>query len=206
MTTTLERRRTGGDIAVGVLLVIAGIILLGNVVFATVVSVLLTGWTALIAGLVLIAGTLLKIREGGSWVVAFGGVVLAVLGLFILRNTTIGALTLTLLAGSMFLATGLLRVFGGALVPEARAVLIVSGLISVVLGLWILLNLTTATLTLLGTLLALQTLLEGITLVAVGRVRPVTSPSGPPANADSAGAAPGRAASGTSTDGTRVAG
>ena len=190
MTTTLERRRTGRDIAVGVLLVIAGIVLLGNVVFATVVSVLLIGWTALISGLVLVVMTLLKLREGGSWAVALGGVVLAVLGLFILRNTTIGALTLTLLAGSMFLATGLVRVFGGALVPEARAVLVTSGMISVVLGLWILLNLTTATLTLLGTLLALQTLIEGVTLVAVGRVRPVTSPAGTTVGAGPAGRAP----------------
>jgi hypothetical protein len=64
--------------------------------------------------------------------------------------------------------------------------LIVSGLISAGLGLWILLNLTTATLTLLGTLLAIQTLLEGLTLVAVGRVRPVPdrqpSPVGAPAD------------------------
>jgi membrane protein HdeD len=187
VTTTLESRRTGGDVAVGILLVIAGVILLGNVVFATVVSVLLLGWTALISGVVLVVGSLLRIRSGGSWAVALGGVVLGVLGLFILRNTAVGALTLTLLAGSMFLATGLVRVFGGALVPEGRAVLVVSGVISVVLGLWILLNLTTATFTLLGTLLAVQTLLEGVTLVAVGRVRPAPAtstgtPGGDPAS------------------------
>jgi uncharacterized membrane protein HdeD (DUF308 family) len=180
VTSTLERRRTGGDIAVGVLLVIAGFILLGNVVFATVVSVLLLGWTALISGVVLVVGSLLKIRTGGSWAVALGGVVLAVLGLFILRNTEIGALTLTLLAGCMFLSTGLVRIVGGVTVPEARAVLLVSGIVSVVLGLWILLNLTTATLTLLGTLLAIQTLVEGLMLVAVGRVRPARARTAPP--------------------------
>jgi membrane protein HdeD len=179
--TTLERRRTGGDVAVGVLLVIAGVVLLGNVVFATVASVLLIGWTALISGLVLVVGSLLRIRSGGSWAVALGGVVLAVLGLFILRNTAIGALTLTLLAGCVFLSTGLVRIVGGVVVPEARVVLVVSGAISVVLGLWILLDLTTATLTLLGTLLAIQTLLEGITLVAVGRVRPAPAGAAPPA-------------------------
>jgi membrane protein HdeD len=172
VTTALEQRRTGGDIVVGILLVIAGIILLGNVVFATAVSVLLLGWTALISGMVLVIGTLLRIRSGASWAVALGGVVLAVLGLFILRNPAIGALTLTLLGGSLFLTTGLVRIFGGSVVPEARVVLVVSGVISVVLGLWVLLNLMTASLTLLGTLLAVQTLLEGVTLIAVGRLRP----------------------------------
>ncbi len=172
MTMTMERRRTGVDIAVGVLLLIAGVILLGNVVFATVVSVLLLGWTALISGIALVLGTLLRLRSGASWTVAMGGVVLAVLGLFILRNAAIGALTLTLIAGSMFLTTGLVRVFGASVVPEARALLLVSGLVSAGLGVWVLLNLTTATLTLLGTLMALQTLIEGVTLIAVGRVRP----------------------------------
>ncbi|NIH69003.1 HdeD family acid-resistance protein [Modestobacter marinus] len=177
MTTTMERRRTALDIAVGVLLIIAAVILLGNVVFATLVSVLLLGWTALVSGIVMVVGTLVRLRSGASWTVALGGVVLAVLGLFILRNSAIGALTLTLIAGSMFLTTGLVRVFAASVVPEARGLLIVSGLISAGLGLWVLLNLTTASLTLLGTLLALQTLVEGVTLVAVGRVRPM--PAGP---------------------------
>jgi membrane protein HdeD len=188
MTTTLERRRTGVDIVVGLLLIVAGVILLGNVVFATVVSVLLLGWTALISGVVLVVGTLLRIRSGASWTVALGGVVLVVLGLFILRNSAIGALTLTLLAGSMFLTTGLVRVFGASVVPEARALLVVSGLISAALGLWVLLNLTTATLTLLGTLLALQTLVEGVTLIAVGRVRPTSVGPGAPRGAPVGGA------------------
>lgn len=177
-TTTTERRRTGVDIAVGVLMLVAGIVLLGNVVVATVVSVLLLGWTALLAGLVLVVGTLLRMRSGASWTVALGGVVLAVLGLFILRNTAVGAVTLTLLGGSMFLATGLVRVFGAAVVPEARGLLVVSGLISAGLGLWVLADLGTASLTLLGTLLAVQTLLEGVTLIAVGRLRPTTGPAG----------------------------
>ena len=64
--------------------------------------------------------------------------------------------------------------------PEARALLVLSGLISAGLGLWVLLNLTTATLTLLGTLLALQTVIEGVTLIAVGRVRPATAEPGTP--------------------------
>jgi membrane protein HdeD len=106
-----------------------------------------------------------------------------VLGVFILRNPAIGALTLTLLGGSLFLTTGLVRIFGGSVVPEARAVLVVSGVISVILGLWVLVNLTTATLTLLGTLLAVQTLLEGVTLIAVGRLRPAPAPPRTPAGA-----------------------
>ncbi len=66
MTTTAERRRTRGDIVVGILLLVAGIIVLGNVVLTTVVSVLVLGWTVLVSGLVLSVGTLLRIRSGAS--------------------------------------------------------------------------------------------------------------------------------------------
>src|SRR3712207_9408072 len=70
-----------------------------------------------------------------------GGVVLAVLGLFLLRNPVVGALTLTLVAGALLLTTGLTRIFAATAVPEARGLLMVSGLISAALGLFVLLNL-----------------------------------------------------------------
>jgi membrane protein HdeD len=172
VTRTLARRRTGGDIIVGILLIVAAMVIFGDVVIATVVSVLLLGWCVLVAGVAMVGRMLLlDIRTSTSWTIAFGGVILVVLGLFFVRNPGIGALTLTLLAGSLFLTSGLMRVASASAVPELRGLLIVGGLISVGLGVFVLLNLTTATLTLLGTLLAVQTLIEGITLVAVGRPR-----------------------------------
>lgn len=54
----------------------------------------------------------------------------------------------------------------------SRWLLVFSGLISIGLGLWVLLNIATATLTLLGTLVGIQTLLEGLTMIMVGRLRP----------------------------------
>lgn len=171
--TVLERRRTGWDVVFGVLLLIGGFVVLGNAVLATAISVLLLGWTALIAGVVLLVSALFRIGSGGFWSAALGGAVLAVLGLFLLRNPGVGALSLTLVAGSMFLATGLVRVFLGFQVAEARWLLVISGLISVGLGLLVLFNLMAATLTLLGVLLGVQTLLEGVTLLVAGRLRPV---------------------------------
>lgn len=169
----LERRRTGWDIFVGALLVIGGLIVLGNAVLATAISVYLIGWMALVAGVVLFVGALFRIRSGGFWSAALGGAILAVLGLFILRNPLVGAATLTLIAGSLFFVSGLTRVLVAFQIVGARAPLIVSGLASIVLGLIVLLNMATATLTLLGVLLGVQTLLEGLTVLAFGRWRPV---------------------------------
>jgi membrane protein HdeD len=173
MVELFERRRTGWDMVLGVLLLIGGLVVLGNVVLATAISVFLLGWMALVSGVVLLIGAFFKIKSGGFWSAALGGVVLGVLGLFILRNPVVGALTLTLLAGSLFLVAGLTRIFTAGQFGEMRWLLIISGVISAGLGLFVLFNLATATLTLLGVLLGVQVILEGLTLLVVGRVRPV---------------------------------
>lgn len=166
-------RRTPWDVILGILIIIGGFILLGNVVLTTAVSVLLLGWIALLSGVILVVSAFFRIKTGGFWSAALGGAILAVLGLFMLRNPLIGALSLTLMAGSLFLASGLTRVITAGHFKEARWLLVVSGVVSIGLGLWVLFNIGTATLTLLGTLVGIQTLLEGITLIAVGRLRPV---------------------------------
>jgi len=165
-------RRTPWDIVLGLLIVLAGFVLLGNVVLATAVSVLFLGWTTLISGIVLVVGALVRIRAGGFWSAALGGALLVVLGLFMLRNPLIGALSLTLMAGALFFASGLTRVIMAFQGTTSRWLLVFSGLISIGLGLWVLLNIATATLTLLGTLVGIQTLLEGLTMIMVGRLRP----------------------------------
>ena len=144
--------------------------------FATAFSVLLLGWTVLIAGVAEIFTALFRIKSGGFFSAALGGAILTVLGLFILRNPLVGAVTLTLLAGSLFLASGITRILASAQFPHGRWVLVASGIVSVLLGLWVLFNLGSATLTLLGTLLGVQTLLEGLTLITVGRLRALVSP------------------------------
>lgn len=174
--TGLVVRRTPWDVVLGILIVLAGIVLLGNVVFTTAVSVLFLGWTALISGIVLVVAAIVRLRSGGFWSAALGGAILAAVGLFMLRNPVIGALSLTLMAGAMFFASGLTRVIAAGQAKEARWLLVFSGLISIALGLWVLFNIGTATLTLLGTLVGIQTLLEGLTLIMVGRLRaPKTS-------------------------------
>jgi len=182
-TVTVERRRTGWDVVLGILLVLAALIILGDVAFATVVSVLVLGWTSLLAGLLMLAGAILRIRAGGGWSIALGGAVLTVLGLFMLRNLTFTAMTLTVLAGALFLSGGLARVVSAVQSGRHRVLLMVSGLVSVVLGLYVLFNPAGATLSLLGILLGIQVLVEGLTLILLGRVRVAGGTAAPAAGA-----------------------
>lgn len=164
------RRRTGGDVILGILLVIVGLVILGYPVIATVLSVRFLGWTALIIGLVELFGALFRIRAGHFWSTALGGVLLAVLGLLILRNTAAAALTLTLAAGALFLASGIVRVAVSFAQPEHRWGLLIGGIASTILGLIVLFNIVAATSTLLGVLLGVQVLVEGVTILLLGRM------------------------------------
>ncbi|MCK0113591.1 DUF308 domain-containing protein [Ornithinimicrobium sp. F0845] len=171
MTEVLQRSRTGWDIALGALLVIGSLVILGNAVLATAVSVVLIGWCVLLGGVAMLVAGLLRIRSDFSWSILLGGVALGVLGLIMLRNLGASAAALTMTAAAMFLATGLVRIFLAFDQENKRALLIFSGAVSVVLGLWILFNPGTATLTLLGTLLGIQVLVEGVTMILAGRLR-----------------------------------
>ena len=107
-------------------------------------------------------------RAGGL----LGGAILTVVGLFVLRNPAVGAVALTLASGVTFFVSGLARMAWSFAQGPGRLVLFISGLVSLGLGFYVLFNLGAATFVLLGTLLGVQTALEGVTLIAVGRLRP----------------------------------
>ena len=178
------RRRTGRDIVLGVLVIIAGLVVLGDVVIATVVSVLFIGWMAIIGGVVVaLVGAIMRIGKTGFWPVALGGALLLALGLILVRRPGVGAVTLTLLAAVVFLTGGIARIVASAESPNGRGMLLFSGIISTVLGLIVFFNIWEASLTLLGILLGIQALTEGITLLLFGRLHVDVQRVAPPATA-----------------------
>lgn len=154
-----------------------GLSILGNVVLASVVSVLFIGWITLFMGVIGLIGALFQIGRPGFWPAVLSGGLLTVLGIIFLRNPGALLLTLTLVTGMVFLVSGISRIASSAAFPQARILLIVSGLVSAVFGVIILFNIVAASLTLLGTLLGIQLLLDGITIALVGRIRLTRSAS-----------------------------
>lgn len=91
----LQRRRTALDAVVGFLLVLAGLVILGDTVLATTLSVLFVGWLALFSGMLTLVSSLFRLGHHGFWSSALSGGLLTVLGLLLLRNTAAAALTLS---------------------------------------------------------------------------------------------------------------
>jgi membrane protein HdeD len=193
---SVQRTRTGWDIALGALLVIAGFIILGNTVFATLVSVLFIGWMTLVSGIFALVSAFLNAKGKGFWVSLITAGLLIVLGIMILRHPVGTAFALTLIAGFVFLISGVMRIAASRDFPEGRWMLIISGAISVALGLVVLFSPVQSTFTLLGILLGVQVVIDGLMMMLNGRVRiswnPLTAPGAPaaPATAAAGPAAP----------------
>jgi len=176
----LSRTHSGWDVVLGGALVVLGLVILGNAAIATRVSVQFLGWMLVIGGVAGLVAALVNVHSGGGWSFALGGGVFLVAGLMCLRHVEAAALTLTLIVGSLFLLTGVVRLFAAAGSETGRAALLLSGAVSTVLGLIVLLNLVTASYALLGVLLGIQTVVEGAVIMLSGRVAVTTEPAGEP--------------------------
>ena len=180
----ITRKRTGWDIVLGILLLLAGVIVLAHSVIATAVSVLFIGWMLLLSGIVAFVASFFH-REGGHfWLIALSGALMFVLGLFMVRNPSVAALSLTLMAGALFLVSGIVRLVVASSDKEDRVVLIIGGVVSTILGLIVLFNIWAATLTLLGIIVGIQALVEGVTLLIMGRYHAETADVAAPAAAE----------------------
>jgi uncharacterized membrane protein HdeD (DUF308 family) len=168
-------RRTGWDVALGVILVLTGMVVLGDVVLASVISVLFLGWTLVIGGAVGVIMSLRLIGRGRFWIGMFSGVLSLVSGVIFLRNPGAALLALSLAIGSIMLVVGVVRLVAAVQHPEARWVMLLSGLVSLVFGLLILSQWPTSALWLIGTLLGVHLILDGIGLLLVGRPRLVAT-------------------------------
>lgn len=168
---TLERSRSGWDVVFGILLIVAGVVVLGNAVVATALSVFFFGWLAVISGVVGLVAGLFRIGKGGFWPAVISGALLLVLGIVILRNPLVSVVTLTLLAGTLFLMGGVIRLVAAFQTDQNRWIMVFSGLVSLALGLLVVFNLFEASLQLLGILIGVQAVVDGLTLLVLGRWR-----------------------------------
>ena len=160
---------TAVDLLLGGLLVVVGLVILGHTAIATTLSLLFVGWLLFASGVTAVAVALFSIGKDGFWTALLGGGLMTVLGVVFLRHTSAAAVTVTLVAGSLFLVVGIARLAVAFEYPEQRVPMLLGGGVSLLLGLMVLFNLFTASYTLLGIILGVQVLAEGIAIMIFGR-------------------------------------
>jgi uncharacterized membrane protein HdeD (DUF308 family) len=150
-------------------MVLAGLVVLGHVLLATVISVIFLGWLAVLGGLAGVVASLFHLGKPGFWPTLLGGALALVVGIAFLRRPGLTAAALTLLLGTALLLGGVARVVGGiGEHHEGRVWIIVNGVITLLLGLLIVGGWPGSTLWVLGTFLGVDLIVEGVTSILLG--------------------------------------
>src|SRR5579864_9660942 len=134
------RGKWGWIVALGVVYLVAGVIALGSVVMATIASVWLVGIMMLLAGVFEVIHSF-QIKTWGRFLFWLAlGILYIIAGFVAFDNPLLTAVWLTLILGAALVASGIMRVFLGFNMQHGSPWrwVVVSGLITLVLGLIIL--------------------------------------------------------------------
>jgi uncharacterized membrane protein HdeD (DUF308 family) len=164
------RAKSGWIVALGVVYVIAGVIALGSVVFATVVSVFIVGVMMLIAGVAEVFNAF-QIKTWGKfflWLLL--GALYIVAGFVTFENPLLAAAVLTLVLGFSLLASGVMRIVLAFSMKEEMPWIwvAVSGVITLLLGLIILAHWPVSSLYILGLFLGIDLVIAGVGWIGIG--------------------------------------
>ncbi|SOE18742.1 uncharacterized membrane protein HdeD [Hoeflea halophila] len=155
--------------ALAVICIIGGFLALLNPFGATIFAVTLAGWVFLIQGVIQIIHAF-RVRDWPGFIWSLGlGVLSLLVGVILVADPLAGAIPLTLLVAVLFLATGVAKImFALSLKPASGWVwVLVSGLVSAALGVLILAGLPASATTILGLLLGIELVSNGVLFLFV---------------------------------------
>lgn len=165
------RRRSGALFWVGLGLAIIGLMALIFPVASTYVSALMIGWMFILAGFVSLFSSF-QIRGAGPF---FGALLFSLLtllaGVFLVANPGVGLLALTIVLAVLFIVNGASEIFFAFELRPASGWwwMLISALISIVLGVMVAAGLPAASLFVLGVLVGVNFLSSGVALMFIAR-------------------------------------
>lgn len=166
---SMLRQNWGWFVGLGALFVILGIAGLIFVGIATLITVKFVGVIFLIAGIAEVLNAILRKGWSGFWLDLIAGIVTTIAGLFIVMHPLGGASVLTVLIGVMFLIGGIFRLAAGIAMKNPYAGwFIIHGVISVFLAILILANWPYSAVWVIGTLVSIELLFDGLRLMSFG--------------------------------------
>ncbi len=164
------RAKWGWIVALGVVYVIAGVIALGSLMMATVATVLVVGIMMIVAGVAEVINSF-QIKTWGRFLFWLAlGVLYIIAGFAAWDNPLLTAVWLTLVLGIVLGASGLMRIFLGFNMKEGTPWMwvVLSGVVTLLLGLVILVHWPVSSLWALGIFLGVDLIFAGSGWIAVG--------------------------------------
>ena len=171
-TTTLAplRAKSGWIVGLGIVYLIAGVIALGSVVFATVVTVFVVGVMMLISGIAEVINAF-QVKSWGKfllWVLL--GLLYIAAGFLTFETPLLAAAFLTLFLGFFLIASGVMRIVLGFSMRDGMpwVGVVLSGVITLLLGIVIVIHWPVSGLYILGLFLAIDLIIAGAGWIALG--------------------------------------
>lgn len=164
------RAKWGWIVALGVVYLVAGLIALGSVVMATVASVFVVGVMMIVAGVAEIINAF-QCKGWGKFVVwALLGVLYIIAGFMAFENPLLAAVILTLMLGAALVASGIVRIFlAFSMKRESPWIwVLVSSLITLLLGVLILARWPVSSVYTLGIFLGIDLAMAGAGWLGLG--------------------------------------
>src|SRR5215831_9227204 len=153
----------GWYFALGVFLVVLGVIAIGMAVVTTMLSVVALGWILLAAGIGLAVLSFLTARWSGFLLTMAVGVLSIIAGIEILSYPLSGAVALTLIVGTILLVAGIFRSIASIAMQFPNwGWSLVSGIVDIVLGVLLLNNIQNTALWFIGFAIGVDLILHGI--------------------------------------------
>lgn len=168
--TALLRAKWGWIVALGVVYVVAGLIALGSVVMTTVASVFVVGIMMIVAGVAEIINAF-QLKGWGQFLIwALLGALYIVAGFVTFENPLFAAAVLTLLLGAALVASGIARtILAFGMKSESPWLwLLLSSLITLLLGVLILAHWPVNSVYVLGIFLGIDLVMAGIGWIGLG--------------------------------------
>lgn len=163
------KRSFGWVAALGVVLVVCGLVGLFYVGFATITSMVLFGWLLLIGGVVGLAQAVQNREHNYFWLALVVAALYIAAGVVVIRNPAQTAAALTMFAALLFLTGGIFRLFGGLVVRGPQMVwTLIQGAIGILLAVLVLANWPHSSVYVIGAFFSLALLFDGLGLLGAG--------------------------------------
>lgn len=161
----------------GIVLTVLGILCVAMAQTATTFSILALGWVLLISGVIWFVNSFYAFASHGFFLYLLNAIIRSVTGYLLIRHPDAGAQGVTMLLAALFIVGGLFRAAGAGVIQYPRwGWTVLSGVISVVLGIYLLTTWPTASTYFLGIVIGIDLIFDGAALAGfAGALRSLPS-------------------------------